>query len=35
MDERARAVDAVFDEKVLDGMSLRTVIKSWVDPGFN
>ncbi|PKG54471.1 MULTISPECIES: hypothetical protein [Halomonadaceae] len=31
MDERARAVDAVFDEKVLDGMSLRTVIKSWVD----
>lgn len=31
MDEHANAVDAVFDEKVLDEKPLRDVIKSWVD----
>lgn len=31
MEERAEAVDAIFDEKVLQGKSMREVIKGWVD----
>lgn len=31
MEERAKSVDEVFDEKVLDGKTLREIIKSWVD----
>lgn len=31
MDDRAAAVDAVFDEEFLQGISLRVVIKAWVD----
>ncbi|MBH3362207.1 hypothetical protein [Pseudomonas sp. URMO17WK12:I11] len=31
MEERAEAVDAIFDEEVLQGKSMREVIKGWVD----
>lgn len=31
MEERANAVDAIFDEKVLQGKSMKEVIKGWVD----
>jgi len=31
MEERAKAVDAIFDEKVLQEKSMREVIKGWVD----
>lgn len=31
MEERAKAVDAIFDEEVFQGKSMREVIKGWVD----
>lgn len=31
MEEQAKAVDAIFDEKVLEDKSMREVIKGWVD----
>ncbi|MCE0882885.1 hypothetical protein [Pseudomonas putida] len=31
MEERANAVDAIFEEKVLEGKSMKEVIKGWVD----